>query len=271
MHEIKPIGGYLDVDEHGLIVKKASLGLLQETWKPAIAVTAKAYQSHFGKSLIAVYIRGSAAKGEALDFVSDLDTIAVVDPPPERIDTSWKTAFNAEMAARFPFVDGVEILAITPAEAKDPRRGHRIMLKTQSVCVFGRDISDEIPPIRIGRDAAQHFPELASELAETIDFFERRSGAEDAERRKARCGWIMKRILRTGFELVMERERKYTRDLYPCFESFSHHYPQRHALARRPLELAINRTDDPETVLPLLQEWSAFMPGEIERIFVTAH
>lgn len=269
MPEIRNIGGYLDIDEAGFIVKKASPDAFQQAWKPVIADAVEAYKEHFGKHLVAAYVRGSAAKGEAIDGLSDLDTIAIVDLPPEHIDTSWKTAFNAAMAERYPFVEGVEILAITPAQAKDPNRGHRIMLKTQSACVFGLDISDSLPPIRIGKDAAQHAPSLVAELEDAIVFFGQHWGTDDAADRR-RCSWAMKRILRTGFELVMERERKYTRDLYPCFEGFSRHYPEMRPLMRETLERAINPTADLDTVLRILRAWLRFMPEEIERIFGAA-
>ena len=77
----------------------------------------------------------------------------------------------------------------------------------------------------------------------------------------------MKRILRTGFELVMGREQKYTRDLYPCYESFIKYYPQKKDDMYKTLELAINPIDDSKIIGYILKDWLFFMSKEIEKIF----
>lgn len=51
---------------------------------------------------------------------------------------------------------------------------------------------------------------------------------------------LMKRILRSGFELVMEREGRYTTSLYLHYECFARHYPDRERDMRRVLEIFLN-------------------------------
>ncbi len=266
MYEIRNLGGYLSVDAGGFIINKASVDLIQEKWKPVVNEAVEAYRSHFDDNLIGIFVRGSVARGEAIDHLSDLDTIAVVHSVEETIVTPWAEDFNKWTIVRYPFVQKVEILAVTPEWAGDPKRALRIMLKTQSVCVFGEDISSGISPIKLGRDACQHFQSLQSEITDTINFFKYHWGSGVVQNQN-RCSWIMKRILRTGFELVMEREQKYTRDLYPCFESFAHYYPEKRDPMYTTLELAINPTDKSDAVISLLHDWLSFMPVEIKRVF----
>lgn len=266
IHEIRKIGGYLDTDQDGFIINEASPEKFQEKWKPAIAEITTAYQEHFGDKLLSVYVRGSVARGTAIDGISDLDTRAIVNLPKEQIDIKWGKKFNEKILAKYPFIKEVEITASTPEQALDIEGGLHVMLKTQAVCVYGIDISENISRIRPNREAAQHFRNLQKELQSTIDFFEHNQD-NDKAKNKNRCSWIMKRILRTGFELVMEREQKYTRDLYPCYESFAKYYPEKKEAMYKTLELAINPTDNSGMVMSLLKDWQTFMSVEIPKVF----
>ena len=263
--KIEKIGEYLGVDKDGFIVKKASVDKFQEKWKSVIEEVKNAYIEYFGDKLHSVYVRGSVAKGEAIDKVSDLDTIAIIDLPKDQIDTKWAEEFNKKIIAKYSFVKKVEIIAITPEHAISKTRGVHIILKTQAVCIYGKDISDNIPKLKPNKEHALHCKNLQNELQNAIDFFEHRL-SNNLEENKQKCVWIMKRILRTGFELVMEREQKYTRDLYPCYKSFIKYYPDKKDNMHKTLEFAINPTDNSKIVIQLLQDWLFWMPKEIEKM-----
>ena len=265
MLEIKRVGGFLGIDKDGYIVKEASLDRITEKWKTVIKETIRAYKEHFGENLLSVYVRGSVAKGDAIDGISDLDTIAVLESFSKNKDT-WGDVFSNEMVKKYPFVEKIEITAGTREQAVDPNRAVRIMLKTQAVCVFGKDISSEIPKLRPGKESCQHFRWLQHDLLDSIDFFEGQWGENEEENQK-KITWITRRILRTGFELVMEREQKYTRDLHPCYESFSKYYPEKEKLMLTTLNLAINPVLEVNHILRVLKSWLVWMPQEIERIF----
>ncbi|MAZ49427.1 MAG: hypothetical protein CME65_12780 [Halobacteriovoraceae bacterium] len=67
---------------------------------------------------------------------------------------------------------------------------------------------------------------------------------KEPEELKANCMWIMRRLLRGSFDLVIERENRFTRDLYCCYESVSHYYPEREAKLRSVLVYALNPSED---------------------------
>lgn len=262
MTEIKNIGGYLLLDSQGNIIPSASLTKIQPQWKPLIEKTVDAYKEHYGSALVSVYVRGSVAKGEAIDDISDLDTIAVVDLEEKSISTNWGKVFSDELVGSYPFVEKIEIMAETREQAIDTNRATHILLKTQAICVYGEDIAQTIAAIKLG-EAAQHYRSIQSDIEKSIRFFE---GDNDLQFKK-QCAWIMKRILRTGFELVMERAQKYTRDLYPCYESFSFYYPEKSTLMRKTLDLVLNPSQHPEIVLPILYAWREWMPEEVKKFF----
>jgi len=263
--KIEKIGGYLGIDRDGFIVGEASAAKFQEKWKPAIEEVIAAYLENFGDKLVSVYVRGSVARGAAIDEISDLDTRAIVSIPKEQIDVKWGKEFNKEITKKYPFIKGVQISASTPEQAVNRKMGLHVILKTQAVCVYGKDITESIPGIKPNQEAAQHFRNIQNELQTTIDFLGNGKGTN--VQNKDRCSWIMKRVLRTGFELVMEREQKYTRDLYPCYESFTKYYAEKKDSMYKTLELAINPTDEPKIIIPILKDWLYFMPKEIQKVF----
>jgi predicted nucleotidyltransferase len=263
-HPIQKIGSYLPIDGQGYIVNPTSIKKIQPEWLAAVEKVKKAYVQHFGEDLHSIYIRGSVAKGHAIENISDIDSFAVVSLPDEKIDTSWAAAFRDELISEYPFITGVEIGAIPLDEIKD-NKGDQIMIKTQAICMYGKNLADEIPAMKPGRETAQHVVYIEKEIVRTKEWLNSEHSAEEIMRK---CTWIMKRILRSGFELVMERSQKYTRDLYPCYEGFSEYYPEQKDNMYKVLELAINPTDDKaeiEEVLDSIGNWIIKEVGNSQR------
>ena len=263
VHKIKPIGSFIQTDTDGFIVNTASQEKIQDAWKPAVEKVRDAYKKHFGNHLHSVYIRGSVAKGEAIEDVSDIDSFAVVTLPYGVIDTSWSREFTKELTEQFPFIVDVEIGAI-PLEELNTHKGDRIMIKTQSICVYGSNLADTLPQLKPGIETAQHIKGIEGEINKTREWLQEERTDEEIERR---CTWIMKRIIRSGFELVMERSQKYTRDLYPCYEGFSDYYPEKKEEMYKALELAINPTADKRVILNVLDNFGDWLTREIKAVF----
>ncbi len=262
-NEIKSIGSFLETDNDGFIVNTTSSEKIQAAWIPAVEMVKEAYQKHIGEYLHSVYIRGSVAKGQAMDNISDIDTFAAVTVPYDDIDMSWSKDFVEEVKKRFPFVTGVE-LGIVPLDEIQESKGDRIMIKTQSICVYGSSLADTLPPLRPGVDTAQHFEGIGREIDRTKQWLQGDHADEEIERK---CTWIMKRIIRSGFELVMERSQKYTRDLYPCYEEFSKYYPEKKEEMYRVLQLAVSPTFDKEIILNTLDSLGGWLVKEIAIVF----
>lgn len=262
-NEIKPTGSFLETDTDGFIVNTTSPEKIQVAWMPAVEMVKEAYQKQIGEHLHSVYIRGSVAKGQAIDNISDIDSFAVVTLPYDEVDMSWSKGLVEEVKKQFPFVVGVEI-GIVPLEEIQDSKGDQIMIKTQSICVFGNNLSDTLQALKPGLDTAQHFEGIAEEITKTKEWLEKERTAEEIKRK---CTWIMKRIIRSGFELVMERSQKYTRDLYPCYDEFSKYYPDKKEEMYRSLELAINPISDKNIILDILDNFGGWLVNEVDSVF----
>jgi hypothetical protein len=130
--------------------------------------------------------------------------------------------------------------------------------------VFGKTLSD-LPRYRLGSDIAFNCRRVRKHIDTSLRTISSNGNSSHSDA----CAWITKRILRSGFELVMEREGVYTRDLYLCYESFSRHYGRREREMYEVLELAVNPTDDGARLRALLERCLEWLPLEIARVFPT--
>ncbi len=257
--EIKPIGSYLDIDEEGFIVNPASHEKIQEEWKPVIDDVIKAYSQAYGEHLRTIYIRGSVAKGQAIQHVSDIDTYAYIDLPKTEINEDWIDAAKKEITTQYPFVQGVEMEPGPISEFKEDT-----VVLNQSVCVYGD--APEVPKLKPGKDLAIHAPSsgFRKRILNFQEFYEAETTDEQVSKR---CVSLMKSILRAGFEITMERSGKYTRDLYRCYEGFSEYYPDQEPQMREVLHLVLNPTTDKRKMKEIIDEFGMWLLDEVKKYF----
>lgn len=244
MAGVRAGGTLLRTDDAGFLVPRAALEKIVPPWTEAVAALRAAVVGELGERLHSLYIRGSVAAGTALPGHSDLDAIAVLTgagPPGD--DFPWLPPLHARMEARFPFCQGVDLffLGVEEILAEGGQNRWGFLLATQCVPVHGADLRASLPRFRPGPHAVMHAPQLQDDIDETLRDF---AGEPDEAEREAWCGWIMRRIVRAGFELVMEAEGGWTRDLYPCWQAFARHHPEQGAALYGALELAVDPTGD---------------------------
>jgi hypothetical protein len=250
--EIKPLGSYFDVDEEGYIINPTSKDKVQEKWTPVIDDAVEAYKHAYGDHLRHVYVRGSVAKGEAIEGVSDLDTFAYVDIPSEEIEHEWVDQAEIKLKESYPFVSKIELEAypITDIEIDTS-------VLNQSLGVFGSDV--EVPRLKIGKELAVNTPGFQKRINECRSVLEKE---EDDEMIKKECVGFMKWLLRVGFEITMERSQKYTRDLYRCYETFSEYYPEKEFKMKEVLGLALNPIADKEKLKEIVGDFGMWLLEE---------
>lgn len=237
---ISPIGSFLPINENGFIINNLKWENVQSDWREPLEMIIKQYQNHYKERLHSVYLRGSVARGLAMPNISDIDTFALVSST-EFI--RWKKAdiqpkIESSIQEQFPFIKGVE-MNIASYESdfllKNPRLA--MVLKTQSLCVFGNDISKSLPDYR-PKDLCLN----GQWLEEDLNDFQQK--LESGTITKEDCQAIMKVIIRVGMEIVVEREGKFTNDLYLCYKTFSKYFPEKEKEMRQALEYFLNPIDD---------------------------
>lgn len=270
MTEILKIGRLLQTDKDGFIVSESSVEKLRSPWKEAVAEIKDIYKANLGDDLHSVYVRDTVSRGEAIEGISDIDTFSVIKKAREEIDRSWVKEVSKELEKKYNFSTGVEIdfISLDKLFDGDEMFNDCFMIKTQSACVFGEDLANKIKPFKADKQTAGHFHQNLSAVFENAK--KELKENTDVKDIKECTLWVMKRIIRAGFVLVMDREKAFTRDLYPAYEVFSKYYPEQEPKMRQALGYAINPSEDPQEIIRFIDNFGVWVEKEIQDYFKTA-
>lgn len=265
--EIKRLGSYQGIDEQGYLLSLADASKIQSEWAEVLEMLKEAYLDKWGDAIHSIYVRGSVAKGGAVKGISDLDSFAVTTKGTKVSEMrkqdsyrKWEEKLEENIKSSYPYVPKIEMGLIDFEAATDWTSPYASTIKTESVCVYGKDIAERLPGYKIG-------PEIAFQtryFRQHLDLFLEEYPDEPEDEKADFLNWMMRRFLRLGMELVMEREQKFTRDLYLCYESFSKHYPEKQDEMYRALELAINPVVNNET-FEFVQKFGTWLASEAQR------
>jgi hypothetical protein len=262
---IKDIGRYCPTDENGYIINDSSVKKIKPNFYEVIEEVIENYRAYLGADLHSVYIRGSVPRGLGIDSVSDLDTIAITNKNTNDIDLKWVEKAERGLNEKFNCVNGVEFSLYHIEEILETTTFSIIpfMIKTHSVCVYGEDFKVYLPnykaDITVGNE---HLVNLKSQIEQAKEDLD---GNDDIEDILDCCGWIMKIIVRAGLALVIEKENKYTRDLFPAYKIFSEYYPEKESDMKQALKYAINPVENPNEIIDFLDEMGNWMINESEK------
>jgi hypothetical protein len=207
-------------DSRGFLVNSCSVEAIESTWWPTVEATVGEYRQRYS-DLLSVYIRGSVASGTASSGFSDVDAVAVLESE-HGIDRHWCATAERRVLAKQQCASEITF-SITSRESVVNDRKTGFFLKTHAVLVFGEDVAQRIEPYRIDHDAVTHLFNLRQDWATC----ERVCAKGEPDVSNVVLKRMVKRIVRSGFELVAEREQKYTRDLGLCSDIFAKYYPPR--------------------------------------------
>lgn len=204
------------------------------------------------------------ARGLGMEGVSDLDTIAVTRKDPKELDLHWVKQTEQEINKKFVCVNGVELSFYSMKEILDTSTFSMIsfMLKTHSVCVYGEDLTELLPKYKVDTTLAnENLVHLKGQIEQAqMDCI----GNDDIEDVKDCCSWIMKIMVRAGLALVIMDEGLYTRDLYPAYQLFSKHYPDKESQMKTALEYAIEPISNPDQLFIFLNDFGPWLIKEAE-------
>ncbi len=259
--EIKNIGSLHPIDSGGYILNPCKYPVAQPGYARVVDWILTQCQSSLGHSLHSIYLRGSVAKGQAIPFISDVDTLLITHHAITDGQKHQVFAISEGVNKSFPFVTKAEIM--TESLEHTCKAWLRFLLKTQCVCIYGTNLIPAIEPFKVGPVAYIHSPNIVKQITELQQELET---INDPEEIKSACVWIMKAIVRSGFELVMERDRSYTRDLYPNYARFIIYFPEKEAEMKRILSLAIEPTVNKETISVVLNAIKPFMLAQTKNL-----
>ncbi|MBX0356108.1 nucleotidyltransferase [Halobacillus sp. Nhm2S1] len=264
MTEIKEIGSLCSINDYGYIMNQSDPKKINDQYEEVIRHITETCLSALPKDIHSIYLRGSVPKGEDIEGVSDLDVIVVTCSDPQDMNLDWVEEIEQLVNQKYRFINGVEVGFSPLNEFEDTKHCSMIpfILKTYGICVYGENLIGHLPDYKPDSSLANehliHFASFIDRANQDLN------GNDDEEDIKDCCSWIMKILVRAGLALVIVQEQAYTRDLFPAYQLFSKHYPEKEQEMRTALWFAINPSSSSEEILRFLDSFGRWMKTETE-------
>jgi len=210
------IGGFFPINIHGDILNPTSADLISPILRPIINEIILLYREFVGEDLHSLWLRGSVPRGFYTEKYSDLDVYALVNSPNIRWQkASWANEAEEKLKKKYELVPDIE-WAISSWYPDFYQRNPRLSfyLKTQSLLLYGQNVCSDFPNFKITDDIKMNITWLKEDFENFMQI---------EEPNKHEIQTILKVVIRSAFESIMEQEGRYTPDLYWCADAFSRH------------------------------------------------
>ena len=249
-------------DTNGFLENTLSKSTTQKNWLEAAEDFVNYFSTYTDTNIHSVYLRGSAANGTAIEFFSDIDFYVITEKPVSDFDVIKIKKYADQLNKKYPFITRFDIGYYIRKQIIKQKEG--FLLKVTAVCLYGNDISGLIPSPKPGADMALSISQLEHDIlkikSEAAEGF-----YDDPEKLHSLCIWVSKKIIRSGFEIIADREQCFTRNLQSCHTIFSKYYPKRSDEMKEVIELFLNQTKEVSDVLRILENLGQWLVAEYKK------
>ena len=216
------------LDQDGFIEREGGLERVPEAFAPVVAAAKTAILSAFaGDRLHSAYLYGSVPRGTAVPGTSDLDVLLALAGEPAEADREAARLLEGELDARFPQISGAGILLYSTTTLLSDLERYDLGWFVACLCtpLAGEDLAARLPRYRPTSLLAR---ETNGDLGDVLPRWRGRLGeARSAASLRALSRAVGRRLVRTGFTLVMPRFGGWTSDLDESAAVFGDYYPAR--------------------------------------------
>lgn len=131
---------------------------MQEEFTPLVEDAVALCKNYFAEKLLAIYLQGSIAGGDAVPYISDLDCYTVISEELRPEDKWHSVQMEQELQKKYPIVNGLH-LSVHSQKDLSKDKFARFVLKYNSALYFGNDIAAALD--RAGYETFQPDAEMA--------------------------------------------------------------------------------------------------------------
>ncbi|WP_433312905.1 hypothetical protein ACQP0U_28275 [Micromonospora sp. CA-269861] len=251
------------LDVEGTIAREGALSRVPAAFAGVVdAARARIADSFDDGRLHSAYIYGSIPRGTATPGLSDLDLLLALHTAPTEADRAAATAVEQALDRSFTQIDGVGILLFSARTLLSELERHDLGFFVACLCtpLLGDDLADQLPRYRPTPLLAR---ETNGDLSRALAGWRRQAAeAHTDHQRAALSRLVARRIVRTGFTLIMPRWGGWTSDLTESAEVFGLYYPQRAGQMRRAATIGRTPSPSPDVLRELIDDLGPWLAAE---------
>ncbi|WP_019070296.1 nucleotidyltransferase domain-containing protein [Streptomyces hokutonensis] len=255
------------LDAQGYIEREGSLGRVPHVFRPVVAAARDRLLDVYGGRLDSAYLYGSIPRGTARVGRSDLDLFVATRREPTEEDRDAARSLGEALDKEFPEIDGAGILLYGRTRLLSEPETYDLGWFVACLCtpLLGEDLAEYLPRYRPDSRLAR---ETNGDLALLLPRWrERIAASEDSdEARRPLVRFMSRRLVRTGFTLVMPRWNGWTSDLGEMAEAFGAYYPGRAEELGRAAALGCEPTGDARVLRSYVDDLGPWLADEYARV-----
>jgi len=251
------------LDQDGFIEREGDLARIPAAFAPVVDAAKAAIVDTFSPDrLHGGYLYGSVPRGTAVPGVSDLDVMLALHDEPTGADRAAASDVESTLDARFPQINGAGIGIASVATLLSDIERHDLGWFVACLCTpfIGEDLAAQLPRYRPTSLLAR---ETNGDLCDLLPRWRHQLGeAGTVAGRHALCRRVARRLVRTGFTLVMPRWGGWTSDLRESAAVFGRYYPDRRDQMQVAATVARTTTAERSVLSMLVNDLGVWLAAE---------
>lgn len=245
MINIKNIGRFYKTDQFGNLINECDIENVKPPFLNEIHTLQDICQDVLHSAgFHSLYLRGSVPRGLAMPEYSDIDAFAILDN-----DHVICSDYQARVRlASLAIGRKVDFLAFTLTDLNSLAEWElAFVMKIHSLCIMGSDLIPTIGDYSPSKKIIAGYADIATDIDHARSVF-----LQKPDNAKHVCKWIGRRIVRAGLAICIDRDHRYSPDLWPCYCVFRDWYPDRAQDMLTALEMAVCDNPDVQVCLHIL-------------------
>ncbi len=253
------------VDKNGFIVTEVSTSKVKPIFRPVVKYVLDTIIKQFDSQLDGVYLYGSVATGKAIKGKSDLDILLVFKHGPSKAITDNINKLEKLLSKKYStLLRGVGLATTSVQEIMSPKEkyGFLCYIKHLCVCIHGNDLTKKVSKYKPTKAVAKGFNgDIAKKLGSSKAKLQKSTKKQEIANQSQEIG---KKIIRSGFSLVMPRAKSWTTNLQKSVDTFIHYYPDKAEDMIKVLEWTKGGHSHKKAVINSIETFGKWLSKEFE-------